>query len=640
MKYLFPYEKVKRGSTVIIYGFGDVGREFLMQIQQTNYCNILCFLDINNYSLDSDIVPVYNPDNIANISEDEYDYIVVGLESNVVAGKVISAVLDSNVDEKKIIWKNYVLDDTIYAPKNIFSCIMDNPDYIHDVIKMFMVMGNRNRRFFTPLINEIKACKESEKIEKLISSIENTDLSLIEKIIFYNILYDADALDKNRMRILMKLLLSLNKKDRDTIFVQGYSYIYIPDIYRNYLYDEYYTDWRKLHIKICDDYELKCNKTAVPKYNVKKIAVVLISFSGDTTGYQGVALSVINYLSKKGYYISVFITDLLNNECSGSFLSPSFSYKNSYMYREKIKNVLENNVKVFFRNEENIKGRLQGLIDDIESYDPDIIMDMSDEAFPQAAIIKRCYPIWCWPMRGFATGAFFTKCTTPNLYRSIEYNKIFNSVNVQDLIEIYICVMPYINNSICYRREQLGFGNSDFIIVTVGTRLHREVTADLVYEMSILLRKHKNARWLLIGTCPDIDTKIYGDIINNRQIIFWGYENNLAALYKISNLFLQPRRMGGGVSVRTAMYMGLPIAMLNEISDALNVVDKKNTVNGDYSDLIKYIERNIIDEKFYYKNKTESKERIEKKIQNNFYKFKMIFDICLSEYNKTIQGVK
>jgi glycerol-3-phosphate cytidylyltransferase len=43
--YLFPFDKVKHGERVVIYGMGRVGREFAAQVSALNYCTVVAFTD-------------------------------------------------------------------------------------------------------------------------------------------------------------------------------------------------------------------------------------------------------------------------------------------------------------------------------------------------------------------------------------------------------------------------------------------------------------------------------------------------------------------------------------------------------------------------------------------------------------------
>ena len=45
MLWMFPYENVKKDSSVIIYGAGDVGSSFIKQIICDSFCNIAAVVD-------------------------------------------------------------------------------------------------------------------------------------------------------------------------------------------------------------------------------------------------------------------------------------------------------------------------------------------------------------------------------------------------------------------------------------------------------------------------------------------------------------------------------------------------------------------------------------------------------------------
>ena len=43
--YVFPYMKIDKGSQIIIWGAGEVGRQYWYQIKQTDYCKIIAVID-------------------------------------------------------------------------------------------------------------------------------------------------------------------------------------------------------------------------------------------------------------------------------------------------------------------------------------------------------------------------------------------------------------------------------------------------------------------------------------------------------------------------------------------------------------------------------------------------------------------
>ncbi len=78
---LFPFDKVPKGSTVVIYGAGGaIGREFVNQIKLISYCKIAACLD-KNYEKVHPVCgqDVLSPESIKNIT---YDYIVVAAQAS------------------------------------------------------------------------------------------------------------------------------------------------------------------------------------------------------------------------------------------------------------------------------------------------------------------------------------------------------------------------------------------------------------------------------------------------------------------------------------------------------------------------------------------------------------------------------
>lgn len=44
-KWLFPFDKITKGSDIIIYGFGKVGKTYIRQLDKLNFCNVICTVD-------------------------------------------------------------------------------------------------------------------------------------------------------------------------------------------------------------------------------------------------------------------------------------------------------------------------------------------------------------------------------------------------------------------------------------------------------------------------------------------------------------------------------------------------------------------------------------------------------------------
>lgn len=75
---LFPFELVKHGSKVLIYGAGLLGQSYLKQVKLTNYCDIVGFIDREYEKYHNSIIPVYPVREVNNLF---FDYIVVALRT-------------------------------------------------------------------------------------------------------------------------------------------------------------------------------------------------------------------------------------------------------------------------------------------------------------------------------------------------------------------------------------------------------------------------------------------------------------------------------------------------------------------------------------------------------------------------------
>ena len=98
--YRFPFEKCEKGSRIVIYGAGQVGCEYLLQLQHKNEYNVLWAVD-KNYENNSEFfgVEVFSPEILSNI--DEYDYVVVS--SYRYADEIMLNLEKLGVPQKKII---------------------------------------------------------------------------------------------------------------------------------------------------------------------------------------------------------------------------------------------------------------------------------------------------------------------------------------------------------------------------------------------------------------------------------------------------------------------------------------------------------------------------------------------------------
>lgn len=101
-RYSFPYEYIKKGSNIIIYGAGKIGTRFYNELQESKYCQIIEWVDSN---------PDERKSNIVNSAENaDYcraDFVVIAVSDEKAAKSIFDRLIhDFKVDYEKIIWKN------------------------------------------------------------------------------------------------------------------------------------------------------------------------------------------------------------------------------------------------------------------------------------------------------------------------------------------------------------------------------------------------------------------------------------------------------------------------------------------------------------------------------------------------------
>lgn len=101
--FLFPLHRVPKKSRIVIWGMGQIGKRYLRQILETEYCNVAFTVDENLAGGDF-FVPIYAPDYIR--EHRDFDYIVIAIGNNNIAEGIKRTLLAWGIDESKIVYDN------------------------------------------------------------------------------------------------------------------------------------------------------------------------------------------------------------------------------------------------------------------------------------------------------------------------------------------------------------------------------------------------------------------------------------------------------------------------------------------------------------------------------------------------------
>ena len=105
-------------------------------------------------------------------------------------------------------------------------------------------------------------------------------------------------------------------------------------------------------------------------------------------------------------------------------------------------------------------------------------------------------------------------------------------------------------------RSSLNLPQDACVWVTVGTRLHTELTPTWVGAVRQVLDRNPGARWLLVGQERQ---QLQGLGLDHPQILIRPFERRVQNLLKACDLYLNPPRRGGGHSVACAMFTGVGV---------------------------------------------------------------------------------
>jgi len=96
----FPHDLLKKDSKVVIYGAGDLGHILVNYLKISLYCNVVLWIDDMKF----DNERIYPSSNLLNLSQDDYDYIVLATIHASFAETMKHSLTDMGILEERIIF--------------------------------------------------------------------------------------------------------------------------------------------------------------------------------------------------------------------------------------------------------------------------------------------------------------------------------------------------------------------------------------------------------------------------------------------------------------------------------------------------------------------------------------------------------
>jgi len=101
---LFPFELVEKSSRIIIYGYGALGHQYLLQIGKSKYCEILYFVDQNYLDYRNDPrCRVVSLETLYREPQENYDRVLIAIDDPEISGKVKETLHMGGIPQERII---------------------------------------------------------------------------------------------------------------------------------------------------------------------------------------------------------------------------------------------------------------------------------------------------------------------------------------------------------------------------------------------------------------------------------------------------------------------------------------------------------------------------------------------------------
>lgn len=162
-------------------------------------------------------------------------------------------------------------------------------------------------------------------------------------------------------------------------------------------------------------------------------------------------------------------------------------------------------------------------------------------------------------------------------------------------------------DEISYTRSDFNLKNEDFVACIVGNRLEAEMGDDFLDFLKKAMSIDK-LHIVFIGNIPNQQEVVKEFTAEDRlRVHFLGPQSNAKAIIKLSNLYINPKRTGGGRSSFEALSAGVPV-ITPAFGDVHYVCGKDYCVNN-YKEMLSTMIKYYNDTAFYAEMKEKALQR-------------------------------
>lgn len=161
-------------------------------------------------------------------------------------------------------------------------------------------------------------------------------------------------------------------------------------------------------------------------------------------------------------------------------------------------------------------------------------------------------------------------------------------------------------------RKELGIPENDFLIIVVGARLDLEVTPEFLQILNDIIEPDMHVGFLGGFNRYEVSMDCFPKLKERSSNL--GFTDDILSRLELCDLYVAPKRVGGGTSVVEAMFKGLPVVVLNHGDMAVNA-GEEFCVN-DYKDMQKKILEYYANPEYYKEMSQKAVKRAEQMLDS------------------------
>lgn len=579
IQYIFPFDKIDKGSSIVVWGSGKVGQDYWKQIMTTRYCENIDIVD--KCATEEDWI-VHSAEYL-NISA---DYIVIAVSDPIAVERIREELIHRGVELDKIVSDIRTAEDAF--------CELKTEDIKSQNIWKRLIKEYKNNSFgrfeyLSLLINDLHNYENKDEIRSLIKRVIS-DFIPEEQVILLRIFMQAECFDDEMMRQYMSCLTEL--KNKELVVFLLYEIVWAEIAHEEYRYDNYYNDRRKI-IKENTEALLKNKYYSLQKrqfvagQRIRKVCILrqnLPDYSRSSASQ--LAIDWANEFSKMGCEVLILSAGYLDGLNIVSFirlhgLQESFEENSQYIVK---------NVRIEKAKGENISEKMCYMLNRINEFCPDLIIDTCADYEMLSSIIYQFFPLIQIPFRGVNSCTYHHRCivNSKELFE-IDWDR-FHSVKKENVIFLRrtrafqedLNRIESVERGV--ERKKYSISEDSFLLASVSNRLIKELNCEFIDCIACILNKYENMIWILVGvdSFPYIQEQ-YEKLIQSGRIILWGYEDEILSFYKRLDIgmFIYPETTGNAGSAGYALWSQAAVLTMRCNGDIASTIGIDNMVEND-----------------------------------------------------------